>query len=114
MIWFIFLDPPSVRLSILPPPSSNIPVTLYCDVDSFYPEQVSVSWLQNGTVLPDPPATEHNPDGTFRTRRYYTLSHTQREQGGNVECAVHQPGVAQPVSSSEDLDKLDPKGKIQI
>lgn len=110
MTWSVFSDPPLVRLSALPPQGNNVPVTLYCDVDGFYPEQVSMSWLQNGTVLPDPPTIHQNLDGTFRTRRYYTLSPAQREQGGKVECAVYQPGAAQPVSSSEDLAILDPRG----
>lgn len=109
---FIFSDLPSVTLSVLPPHSNNIPLTLYCDVESFYPEEMSVSWLQNGTVLPEPPTTEQNVDGTYRTRRYYTLSPNQREQGGMVECAVYQPGVMQPLSSSVYLEKLDPQGKI--
>lgn len=114
MTWSIFSDPPTVRLSALPSQANNVPVTLYCDVDGFYPEQVSMSWRQNGSVLPDLPTTDQNLDGTFRTRHYYTLSPAQREQGGMVECAVHQPGAAQPVISSEDLAKLDPRGKFWI
>lgn len=73
-----------------------------------------MSWLQNGTALPEPPAAEQNPDGTYRTRRYYTLSPEQREQGGMVECAVNQPGVVHPVSGSAYLEKLDPQGKIKF
>ncbi|XP_042363890.1 uncharacterized protein si:ch211-180a12.2 isoform X2 [Plectropomus leopardus] len=105
---------PSVRLSVVPSQSNNVPVTLYCDMENFYPEEVSVSWLQNGTVLPEPPATELNPDGTYRTRRYYTLSPEQREQGGKVECAVHQPGVVHPVSSSEYLENLNPRDEAPV
>lgn len=96
----------------MPSSSSIIPLTLYCDVESFYPEEVSVSWLQNGTVVPELPATEQNPDGTYRTRRYYTLSPEQREQGGKVECTVNQPGVVHPASGSVFLEKLDPQGTI--
>ncbi|XP_070846570.1 uncharacterized protein [Chaetodon trifascialis] len=100
---------PSVTLSVLPSHSNNIPLTLYCDMESFYPEEVSVSWLQNGTVLPEPPTTEQNPDGTYRTRRFYTLSTEERDQGGKVECVVNQPGVVHPVSGSAYLEKLDPQ-----
>uniref|UniRef100_A0A3Q3GD09 Si:ch211-180a12.2 n=1 Tax=Labrus bergylta TaxID=56723 RepID=A0A3Q3GD09_9LABR len=103
---------PSVKLSAVSSKSDNIPLTLYCDVESFYPEEVSVSWLQNGTVLPEPPTTDQNPDGTLRTRRYYTLSAEQREQGGKVECAVNQPGVLHPVSGSSFLELLDPRGMV--
>lgn len=113
-IFSLFSDPPSVKLSVLPPSSSNIPLTLYCDLENFYPEEVSVSWLQNGTVLPNPPATEQNPDGTYRTRHYYTLSPGEREQGGKVECAITQPGAVNSVSGSADLETLDPKSKTLI
>ncbi|XP_039643976.1 uncharacterized protein si:ch211-180a12.2 isoform X1 [Perca fluviatilis] len=105
---------PSVRLAAVLSHSNNIPLTLYCDVESFYPEEVSVSWLQNSTVLPEPPATEVNPDGTYRTRHYYTLSPEQREQGGKVECAVNQPGVVHPVSGSAYLEKLDPQVEAPV
>ncbi|CAB1440046.1 unnamed protein product [Pleuronectes platessa] len=105
---------PSVRLSALPSHSSNIPLTLYCDLENFYPEEVSVSWIQNGTSLPDPPATEQNPDGTYSTRHYYTLSPEQREQGGRVECLVNQPGVMVPVSGSADMEKLDPQDESPV
>ncbi|XP_075948895.1 uncharacterized protein LOC142951283 [Anarhichas minor] len=105
---------PSVRLSAVPSRPGNTPLTLYCDVESFYPEEISVSWLQNGTALPQPPATEQNPDGTYRTRHYYTLSPEQRERGGKVECAVNQPGVVQPVSGSERLEKLDPQDETPV
>lgn len=103
-------DTPSVRLSALPRASESIPLTLYCDLESFYPKEVSVSWLQNRTVLPEPPVTEQNPDGTYRTRRYYTLSPEQQEQGGKVECAVNQPGVVHPVGGSAYLEELAPRG----
>ncbi|KAK2820327.1 hypothetical protein Q5P01_023286 [Channa striata] len=106
--------PPSVRLSAMPLRPSNIPLTLHCDVEGFYPEEVSVSWLQNGSVLPETPTTEQNPDGTFRTRRYYTLSPKQREQGGKLECAVNQPGVLHPVSGFMYLEKLDPKDETLV
>lgn len=104
-------DLPSVRISVLPSQSNDIPLTLYCDMESFYPEDISVSFLQNGTVLPEPPATEQNLDGTYRTRRYYTLSSSQREQGGPVECAAYQPGAKHAVRSSVNLDNVDLKGK---
>ncbi|KAM8836113.1 uncharacterized protein AB9W97_001972 isoform 2-T2 [Spinachia spinachia] len=100
---------PSVTLSALPRLSESIPLTLYCDLESFYPKEVSVSWLQNRTVLPEPPVTEKNPDGTYRTRRYFTLSPEQTEQGGKVECAVNQPGVVQPAGRSAYLEELAPR-----
>lgn len=105
---------PKVKLSAMASASNKAPLTLYCDVEKFYPETVFVSWFQNGTVLPNPPAVEQNPDGTYKTRHYFTLSPEQRQQRGQVECAVTQPGVESPVNVSEDLDKLDPQSQSLI
>lgn len=106
--------PPSVKLSVLPSHSQRDPLTLYCDVESFFPAEMSVSWFQNGTLLHEPPASELNPDGTYNTRRYYTLSPEQREQGGTVECAVHQPGVEHPASGSTYLEEADAKDEPPV
>ncbi|KAF6734746.1 Tyrosine-protein phosphatase non-receptor type substrate 1 [Oryzias melastigma] len=105
---------PKVKLSTMASASNKAPLTLYCDVEKFYPETVFVSWFQNGTVLPNPPAVEQNPDGTYKTRHYFTLSPEQRQQRGQVECAVTQPGVESPVNVSEDLDKLDPQSETAV
>ncbi|XP_037135011.1 uncharacterized protein si:ch211-180a12.2 isoform X1 [Syngnathus acus] len=105
---------PTIRLSAVPSPSSNSPLTLSCNMESYYPEEMSVSWLQNGTVLPDPPDTEQNPDGTFRTTRYFTLSQEQRWRGGEVECAVNQPGVMNSARAAAYLEELDPQDKEPV
>ncbi|XP_029954741.1 uncharacterized protein LOC115393775 [Salarias fasciatus] len=106
--------PPSVRLSALPTTSKTSPLTIYCDVDNFYPDYVSVSWFQNGTALSGFPDTEMNPDGTYRTRRYYTLSPEQRAQRGEVQCTANQRGVVNPASSSAHLDSLDPQDEAPV
>ncbi|XP_064820782.1 uncharacterized protein si:ch211-180a12.2 isoform X1 [Oncorhynchus masou masou] len=103
---FVYL--PTVTLSAMPLPSRDSPLTLSCDIEGFYPEDVSVSWLQNGTELPAPLLSESGPDGTFKTRRYYTLSPEQRELAGEVECVVHLPSVSEPVVTSAALADIDP------
>ncbi|XP_028331320.1 uncharacterized protein LOC114481110 isoform X2 [Gouania willdenowi] len=105
---------PSVRMSVVPTSSKNSALTLYCDVENFYPEEVSVSWFQNYTKLAEDSLTEQNPDGTYRTRRYYTLSPEQRAQRGKVQCAVSQPGDEIPVNVSGDLDELDPQDESPV
>lgn len=69
-----------------------------------------MSWIQNGTPLPETPVSEQNPDGTYSTRHYLTMTPEQRSLGGMMECAVSQPGVVHSANSSENLEKLDPKG----
>ncbi|KAG7282767.1 hypothetical protein CRUP_029975 [Coryphaenoides rupestris] len=83
-------------------------LTLACDLDGFYPEDLSVSWVQNGTTLPETPVSELNPDGTFRTTRYFTLTSEQRQQSGHVQCVVGQPGVLEPAQVLASLEDLDP------
>ncbi|XP_056152658.1 uncharacterized protein si:ch211-180a12.2 [Lampris incognitus] len=105
---------PSVRLSAVPSTSRSAPLTLYCDLVRFYPDQVTVSWIVNGTVLPQRPASEEDPDGTYTTRRYFTLSPELREKAKEVECLVDQPGVTEPVRGSALLEDLDPPDKDPV
>ncbi|XP_072522721.1 uncharacterized protein [Salminus brasiliensis] len=99
---------PKVSLSIVPPVSRSSPLTLACDLSGFYPENVSVAWVQNGTVLPEPPLTHLNNDGTYRTRWFHTLSAEERERGGSVQCVAQQAHVSRPASSLIDLSAADP------
>ncbi|XP_033840884.1 uncharacterized protein si:ch211-180a12.2 [Periophthalmus magnuspinnatus] len=105
---------PKIKLSAVPTASSKDPLTIYCDIESFYPEDMFVSWLQNGTALPEYPTLDQNPDGTYTTRRFYTLTPKQRQQGGEVGCAVDQPGVLQATRTSENLEKLDPQDDTPV
>ncbi|KAL6474966.1 hypothetical protein MHYP_G00160060 [Metynnis hypsauchen] len=98
---------PEVTLSIVPPSSHSSPLTLACDLSGFYPENVSVVWVQNGTILSKPPQSLLNNDGTYRTRWFHTLSKEERERGGAVQCVAQQPHVSRPASSSIDLSATD-------
>ncbi|XP_076121904.1 uncharacterized protein LOC143102295 [Alosa pseudoharengus] len=100
---------PKVFVSALPPAERSSPLTLSCDITGFSPENVSVLWIQNGSVLPVPPPTQLNLDGTYQTRRFYTLTEEQRDQGGEVQCVVNQPHVTEPVSGSVNLTVADPQ-----
>ncbi|KAL7857330.1 hypothetical protein SRHO_G00162290 [Serrasalmus rhombeus] len=99
---------PEVTLSIMPPSSRSSPLTLACELSGFYPENVSVVWVQNGTVLSKPPQSLLNNDGTYRSRWFHTLSAEERERGGAVQCVAQQPHVSRPASSSIDLSATDP------
>ncbi|XP_035259853.1 uncharacterized protein si:ch211-180a12.2 [Anguilla anguilla] len=94
---------PIVTLSTIPADSPSSPLTLSCDIEEFYPEDITVQWLQNGSVLPDPPLVLPSPGGTFRTRHFRTLNKEERERAGEVQCVVWQPFVPEPVSATVDL-----------
>ena len=105
-----FVVLPSVRLSAVPASTRSSALTLACDLDGYYPEELSVSWVQNGTTLPRDPASEPNPDGTFRTTRYLTLTPEQREQAGRIQCVAEQQGALEPAQVLASLEDLDPPG----
>uniref|UniRef100_A0A3P9QJ22 Ig-like domain-containing protein n=1 Tax=Poecilia reticulata TaxID=8081 RepID=A0A3P9QJ22_POERE len=96
-----------IKLSVVQTRSTNAPLTLYCDVERFYPEDVSVSWFQNGTALPDPPATDQNPDRTYKL-----WGPIQTEpRGGGITCRVQHCSLKEPIErhwrnrDNEDSDK---------
>ncbi|XP_072568792.1 uncharacterized protein [Paramormyrops kingsleyae] len=101
---------PTVTLSALPLTSQFSPVTLSCDIEGFYPEEISVSWFQNGSLVPDMPLAWPGPGGSFRTRRFYTLRAEDMRRGTEVQCAVRHPAVAESVSATMTLSATGPNG----
>ncbi|KAJ8245865.1 hypothetical protein GJAV_G00261140 [Gymnothorax javanicus] len=98
---------PTVKLSTIPTRSHSSPLTLSCDIAEFYPKDVTVQWLQNGSVLPDSSLVVESAGGSFSTRHFYTLSAEDREEAGLVQCVVRQPSVAEPVTATLDLETAD-------
>ncbi|KAJ3607464.1 hypothetical protein NHX12_024515 [Muraenolepis orangiensis] len=101
---------PSIRLSAVPSSSRSSALTLACDLDGFYPDDLSVSWVQNGTTLPQTTFSEPGSNRTFRTTRYFKLTPQQREQAGDVQCVAGQPGALEPAQATASLADLDPPG----
>ncbi|XP_061088494.1 uncharacterized protein si:ch211-180a12.2 [Conger conger] len=98
-----FTQLPTVTLSTIPADSPSSPLTLSCDIEEFYPKEITVQWVQNGSILPDPPLVLPSPGGTFRTRHFRTLNKEERERSGEVQCVVWQPSVPEPISATVDL-----------
>ncbi|KAG7325494.1 hypothetical protein KOW79_011810 [Hemibagrus wyckioides] len=98
---------PKVSVSVVPSSSRSSPLTLACDINGFYPQDVSVLWLRNGTVLPETSQIQQNQDGTYRMRRFHTLSVEERERAGQVQCVAQQAHVSQPALSSIDPSAAD-------
>uniref|UniRef100_A0A3B3RBZ7 Si:ch211-180a12.2 n=1 Tax=Paramormyrops kingsleyae TaxID=1676925 RepID=A0A3B3RBZ7_9TELE len=105
---------PTVTLSALPLTSQFSPVTLSCDIEGFYPEEISVSWFQNGSLVPDMPLAWPGPGGSFRTRRFYTLRAEDMRRGTEVQCAVRHPAVAESVSATMTLSATGPNAKEPV
>uniref|UniRef100_A0AAY5E878 Si:ch211-180a12.2 n=2 Tax=Electrophorus electricus TaxID=8005 RepID=A0AAY5E878_ELEEL len=94
---------PKVTLSVVPSSSHSSPLTLACDINGFYPSNMSVAWVQHGTTLSEPPQARLNGDGTYTSRHFHTLSMEETDRAGWVQCEAQQPHVSQPASGSIDL-----------
>ncbi|XP_029102781.1 uncharacterized protein LOC108933011 [Scleropages formosus] len=101
-------DVPTVSLSALPQASHSSPLTLACDIEGFYPEEISVTWIQNGSVLPNLPSVQSGPGGSFRTRHFHTLSLEEKMRGDEVQCVVWQPTVPGLISATMNLSVTGP------
>ncbi|XP_058874883.1 signal-regulatory protein beta-1-like isoform X2 [Acipenser ruthenus] len=90
----------------------NESVSLTCRARGFYPERVSVSWVQQGGAVE--PAAERgenaeNEDGTFSRNSVLNVTVTQELSGATVSCRVQIEGLAEPVHKEHTLVETDPK-----
>ncbi|XP_016368830.1 uncharacterized protein LOC107708966 [Sinocyclocheilus rhinocerous] len=99
---------PNVTLSVVPSTSHSSPLTLSCDISGFYPDNVSILWIQNGKVLPNLPLSIQNEEGMYRRHQYHTLSVEERSRGGEVQCVARQPNVQEPAYGTIALSTVDP------
>ncbi|KAK2907376.1 hypothetical protein Q8A67_006361 [Cirrhinus molitorella] len=87
---------PAVKLSLVKKGDSRRPSLLMCSAYDFYPEQIKVSWLRNGTLVTDVTSTEKMPNGDW----YYQI-HTELEYipkaGENISCMVEHAGFSKPM-----------------
>ncbi|KAL1250960.1 hypothetical protein QQF64_018756 [Cirrhinus molitorella] len=98
---------PVVKLSLVKKGDSRRPSLLMCSAYDFYPEQIKVSWLRNGTLVTDVTSTEKMPNGDW----YYQI-HTEQEYipkaGEKISCMVEHAGFSKPMiydwSKREDSD----------
>uniref|UniRef100_A0A8C1L4K1 Si:ch211-180a12.2 n=1 Tax=Cyprinus carpio TaxID=7962 RepID=A0A8C1L4K1_CYPCA len=104
---------PNVTLSVVPSTSHSSPLTLSCDVSGFYPDNVSILWIQNGKVLPNLPLSIQNEEGMYRRHQYHTLSVEERSRGGEVQCVAQQPNVEEPAYGTIALSIVDPHEKLK-
>ncbi|XP_077080774.1 uncharacterized protein LOC143733095 isoform X2 [Siphateles boraxobius] len=100
---------PMVTLSTVPSSSQSSPLTLSCDITGFYPNNLSIIWIQNGKVLPELPLSFQNEDGMYMRHQYHTLSVEERSRGGEVKCVAQQHNVQEPAYGTIDLSIDDPR-----
>ncbi|XP_058649408.1 uncharacterized protein si:ch211-180a12.2 isoform X2 [Onychostoma macrolepis] len=100
---------PKVSLSAVPSASHSSPLTLSCDLSGFYPDNVSILWIQNGKVLPNRPLSVQSEEGMYGRHQYHTLSAEERSRGGEVQCVAQQPNVQEPAYAAINLSAVDPR-----
>ncbi|NWV88273.1 SHPS1 phosphatase, partial [Machaerirhynchus nigripectus] len=97
--------PPSVEVRAEPSPVEvNKTVTFTCHVKDFYPANMSISWLENGTEIKVENISRPSvlPQGLFKMKRQVEVQATEEKNGSTITCMVVHDAQA-PVSYSAIL-----------
>uniref|UniRef100_A0A8C8VE40 Ig-like domain-containing protein n=1 Tax=Pelusios castaneus TaxID=367368 RepID=A0A8C8VE40_9SAUR len=98
--------PPRVQVTTDPPLSVTVnkSVTFNCSAKQFYPQTVSLTWLENGneTDLGQSSPLAENPDGTYTLRSSLKVKATEQRNQSAFTCRVVHDSQP-PVSASETL-----------
>ncbi|NWI95131.1 SHPS1 phosphatase, partial [Pitta sordida] len=96
--------PPSVHIDQPSPVQVNKTVNFTCHVKEFYPENVSVSWLENGMEIKVKNVTQPSmlPGGLFELRSQVEVQATEEKNGSVITCLVVHDAQA-PVNHSATL-----------
>ncbi|KAM9121662.1 signal-regulatory protein beta-1-like isoform 2-T3 [Pangshura tecta] len=103
--------PPRLRVGTAPaaPVALNASVTFTCHAEGFYPEDASLSWLENGNEMDlgksSPPA--ENPDGTYMLQSSLEVKATEQRSQSVFTCRVVHDSQP-PVSASKMLRVSQP------
>ncbi|XP_042253501.1 class II histocompatibility antigen, M beta 1 chain-like [Thunnus maccoyii] len=100
--------PPVTRLKSVKSGSSGDSEVLVCSAYNFYPQQIKLSWLRDGVVIPDTPSmvTTEMPGGAWR---YQVHSHLERspDTGQDIRCMVEHVGLQEPQLLQLDQSELE-------
>ncbi|NWW77030.1 SHPS1 phosphatase, partial [Climacteris rufus] len=102
--------PPSVEVRAEPSPVEvNKTVNFTCHVKEFYPESVSVSWLENGIEIKQGKVSRPSklPQGLFELRSQVEMQATEEKNGSMITCVVVHDAQA-PVNDSAILRISNP------
>ncbi|TFK05171.1 Signal-regulatory protein beta-1 isoform 3 [Platysternon megacephalum] len=103
--------PPRLRVGTAPavPVAPNESVTFTCLAEGFYPNNASLTWLENGNETnlgkPSPPA--ENPDGTYTLQSSLEVNATEQRNQSVFTCRVVHDSQP-PVSASVMLRLSQP------
>ncbi|NXT17091.1 SIRBL protein, partial [Prunella fulvescens] len=89
--------PPSVEVRAEPSPAElNKTVTFTCLVKEFYPANVSISWLENGTEMKVQNTSRPSelPQGLFELRSQVEVQAAEEKNGSTITCTVVHDGQA--------------------
>ncbi|KAG8010068.1 DLA class II histocompatibility antigen, partial [Nibea albiflora] len=98
MVYSDFLTPaePYITLRSVKPVDDKHPGMLICNIYSFYPKQIRVTWLRDGReVTSDVTSTEELSDGNWLYQIHSYLEFTPRA-GEKISCMVEHASFMQP------------------
>ncbi|KAK7158411.1 hypothetical protein R3I94_004890 [Phoxinus phoxinus] len=88
---------PKVKLSSVMPGDNTHPALVMCSVYDFYPEPITVSWLQDGVVVTsDVTSTEELPNGDWLYQTHSELEYTPKA-GQQISCVVEHASFSKPM-----------------
>ncbi|KAK4812642.1 hypothetical protein QYF61_012152 [Mycteria americana] len=95
---------PSVRVDLPSPVEVNKIVNFTCRVQGFYPEDVAVTWLENGREMKVENTSQlvKTPRGLFELRSLVEVKATEEKNGSTLTCRVVHDGQ-DPVKKTATL-----------
>ncbi|XP_075373268.1 tyrosine-protein phosphatase non-receptor type substrate 1-like [Mycteria americana] len=95
---------PSVRVDLPSPVEVNKTVNFTCRVQGFYPEDVAVTWLENGREMKVENTSQlvKTPRGLFELRSLVEVKATEEKNGSTFTCRVVHDGQ-DPVNKTATL-----------
>ncbi|XP_063286812.1 uncharacterized protein LOC134571996 [Pelobates fuscus] len=96
----IYGVPPTVQIF-----SSEIPEhkerVFVCELKGFYPEPVTVKWMQNGKRIE---TSGRNADGTFNKESFYRVHFSSQNKSADISCEVEHETLLSPIIKTQHIE----------
>lgn len=108
---------PSLRLTSVKQSSGTTPAILLCSAYNFYPQEIELTWLQNGQEMTSGvTSTEVMSDGEFYYQIHSYLEYNPKS-GEEISCMVEHVSLSEPLVQRWDpyaADSLLSSARVKI